>query len=100
MSCLQVASDCFILGKGKLKMKEPDCVAEKMFNILTVVAGRPKRLLVIVNPFGGGGVGRKVYKNTVEPLLKASGVVYTMRGADFMNLILAYQRGCVCCICS
>lgn len=88
-------------GEGKVeKIKEPDCVPDKLFNILTVVTGRPKRLLVIVNPFGGGGVGRKVYKNAVEPLLNASGVSYTMRGADSMNLILAYQRGCVCRICS
>lgn len=80
------AFECFILRKGKLTIKESDCVAEKLFNILTVVTGRPKRLLMIVNPFGGGGVGRKVYKNTVEPLLKASGISYTMRGADFLPI--------------
>lgn len=43
-------------------------------------AGRPKRLYVIVNPFGGGGAGRRVYTTVVEPLLKAAGITITMQG--------------------
>jgi hypothetical protein len=42
--------------------------------------GRPKKLLVIVNPFGGDGVGRRVYMRTVEPLLQAAGITIIMKG--------------------
>jgi hypothetical protein len=44
------------------------------------MAGRPKKLLVIVNPFGGDGVGRRVYMKTVEPLLQAAGITIIMKG--------------------
>jgi hypothetical protein len=44
------------------------------------MAGRPKKLLVIVNPFGGDGVGRRVYMRTVEPLLQAAGITIIMKG--------------------
>jgi sphingosine kinase len=50
------------------------------FSIGFLIAGRPKRLFVIVNPFGGDGIGKKVFARTVEPLLKAAGVTITMRG--------------------
>ena len=45
-----------------------------------VLAGRPKRLLVIVNPFGGDKSGRRVYTTIVEPFLKAAGISFTMQG--------------------
>jgi sphingosine kinase len=47
-----------------------------------LIAGRPKRLFVIVNPFGGDGIGKKVFARTVEPLLKAAGVTIIMQGKD------------------
>lgn len=46
-----------------------------------IVSGRPKRLLVLVNPFGGRKTGRKVFSASVEPLLKAAGITYTVKGA-------------------
>ncbi|KAG0570231.1 hypothetical protein KC19_6G146200 [Ceratodon purpureus] len=48
-------------------------------------SGRPKRLLVIVNPFGGQGTGKKVFTTSVEPLLKAAGISYTMRETQFFR---------------
>ncbi len=52
------------------------------FSIGFIIAGRPKRLFVIVNPFGGDGIGKKVFARTVEPLLKAAGVTIIMQGKD------------------
>jgi len=48
-------------------------------------SGRPKRLLVIVNPFGGQGTGRKLYTTSVEPLLKAAGISYTQKETQYMG---------------
>jgi sphingosine kinase len=47
--------------------------------------GRPKKLLVIVNPFGGDGVGRRVYMKTVEPLLQAAGITIIMKETQFQQ---------------
>uniref|UniRef100_A0A7I4FBM7 sphingosine kinase n=1 Tax=Physcomitrium patens TaxID=3218 RepID=A0A7I4FBM7_PHYPA len=48
-------------------------------------AGRPKRLLVLVNPFGGRKTGRKVFSASVEPLLKAAGITYTVKETQFQR---------------
>lgn len=48
-------------------------------------SGRPKRLLVIVNPFGGQKGARRVYASVVEPLFKAAGITYTMRETQFQR---------------
>ena len=41
---------------------------------------------MIVNPFGGRGAGRKVFNTSVEPLLKAAGISYTMQGMILYSL--------------
>ncbi|CAD6217606.1 unnamed protein product [Miscanthus lutarioriparius] len=41
--------------------------------------GRPKRLLIIVNPYGGKRSGRSIFQNDVLPLIEAAGVLYTMQ---------------------
>ena len=43
-----------------------------IFNIH--VLGRPKKLLVIVNPFSGRRTGEKIYKKNVAPLLELAGI--------------------------
>lgn len=43
-------------------------------------AGRPRRLLVIVNPKGGKGKARELYLREVLPLLEAAGITVTMLG--------------------
>ncbi|ONM58449.1 Sphingosine kinase 1 [Zea mays] len=41
--------------------------------------GRPKKLFIIVNPYGGKRSGRSIFQNEVLPLIEASGVLYTMQ---------------------
>ncbi|XP_047069905.1 sphingosine kinase 1-like [Lolium rigidum] len=41
--------------------------------------GRPKRLLIIVNPYGGNKGGRKVFQTEVLPLIEAAGIHYIMQ---------------------
>jgi hypothetical protein len=53
---------------------------------------------VIVNPVGGRGAGRKVFTTVTEPLLKAAGISYTMRGVVLMHCRLSEARakqGCI-----
>ncbi|CAN0852738.1 Sphingosine kinase 1, partial [Linum grandiflorum] len=42
--------------------------------------GRPKRLLVFVNPYGGKRIAPKVYYDHVKPLLEDAGVQITLQG--------------------
>ncbi|PNT74939.1 hypothetical protein BRADI_1g24730v3 [Brachypodium distachyon] len=44
-----------------------------------VSLGRPKRLFIIVNPFGGKRSGRRIFQTEVLPLIEASGIQYTMQ---------------------
>ncbi|KAJ0983654.1 hypothetical protein J5N97_011909 [Dioscorea zingiberensis] len=41
--------------------------------------GPPKRLFVIVNPFGGKKLARKIFHNEVKPLLEAAGILYALQ---------------------
>ncbi|KAG8099666.1 hypothetical protein GUJ93_ZPchr0013g34700 [Zizania palustris] len=41
--------------------------------------GRPKRLLIIVNPYGGKRGGRRIFQTEVLPLIEAAGILYTMQ---------------------
>ncbi|TVU38410.1 hypothetical protein EJB05_11778 [Eragrostis curvula] len=41
--------------------------------------GRPKRLFIIVNPFGGKRSGRSIFQTEVLPLIEAAGILYTMQ---------------------
>ncbi|KAJ7201988.1 hypothetical protein O6H91_Y491500 [Diphasiastrum complanatum] len=47
--------------------------------------GRPKRLLLLVNPFSGKKGAQSVYKAVVEPLLKAAGIHITLRETKFQR---------------
>nr|BAC20872.1 putative sphingosine kinase [Oryza sativa Japonica Group]BAD30563.1 putative sphingosine kinase [Oryza sativa Japonica Group] len=40
---------------------------------------RPKRLFIIVNPYGGKRGGRKIFQTEVLPLIEAAGILYTMQ---------------------
>eukprot|EP00271_Cylindrocystis_brebissonii_P020293 TRINITY_DN6663_c0_g1_i1.p1 TRINITY_DN6663_c0_g1~~TRINITY_DN6663_c0_g1_i1.p1 ORF type:complete len:411 (+),score=73.68 TRINITY_DN6663_c0_g1_i1:281-1513(+) len=46
-------------------------------------SGRPKRLLVLVNPVGGSGKATKIYREDVGPLLAAAGIVTTKMDTQF-----------------
>ncbi|XP_072952369.1 sphingosine kinase 1-like [Typha angustifolia] len=41
--------------------------------------GRPKRLFIIVNPFGGTRRAQRKFQNEVKPLLEAAGIRFTMQ---------------------
>ncbi|CAM0906284.1 unnamed protein product [Alopecurus aequalis] len=41
--------------------------------------GRPKRLFIIVNPYGGKRGGRRIFETEVMPLIEAAGVEYIMQ---------------------
>uniref|UniRef100_A0A0E0LM81 DAGKc domain-containing protein n=1 Tax=Oryza punctata TaxID=4537 RepID=A0A0E0LM81_ORYPU len=41
--------------------------------------GRPKRLFIIVNPYGGKRGGRRIFQTEVLPLIEAAGIFYTMQ---------------------
>ncbi|KAL2652375.1 hypothetical protein R1flu_020503 [Riccia fluitans] len=67
-------------------------------------AGRPKRLLVLVNPFGGKNKAVSVYHKTVEPLFKKAGIDVTVRETQFhrhakelaKSIVLSEYDGVVC----
>lgn len=42
--------------------------------------GRPKRLFVFVNPFGGRRAGYKIYLDDVKPILDDAEIVVTLQG--------------------
>ncbi|KAL6656772.1 hypothetical protein ACP70R_004552 [Stipagrostis hirtigluma subsp. patula] len=45
--------------------------------------GRPKRLFIIVNPYGGKRSGRSIFQNEVLPLIEAAGILYTMQETKY-----------------
>ncbi|KAM0872386.1 hypothetical protein ACQ4PT_038775 [Festuca glaucescens] len=45
--------------------------------------GRPKRLFVLVNPFGGKRCANKIYEAEIKPMLEAAGVDVTMQETQY-----------------
>ncbi|GJN17475.1 hypothetical protein PR202_gb04543 [Eleusine coracana subsp. coracana] len=66
--------------------------------------GRPKRLFVFVNPFGGKKCGTKIYETEIRPLFEAANVSITMQETQYQgharevasSLDLAEYDGIVC----
>ena len=50
-----------------------------------VSEGRPKRLLVFINPFGGVGKAEKVFSEKVKPLFDLAGVACDVVVTDRAN---------------
>ncbi|KAK1378841.1 Sphingosine kinase 1 [Heracleum sosnowskyi] len=46
---------------------------------LDSLAGRPKKLLILVNPFGGRKSALKIFAADVKPLLEDANILYTMK---------------------
>ncbi|XP_057828685.2 sphingosine kinase 2 isoform X1 [Cryptomeria japonica] len=44
---------------------------------------RPKRLLVLLNPFGGNKCAQKIFQEEVKPLLDIAGVSFTLQETQF-----------------
>lgn len=49
--------------------------------------GRPKRLLVFVNPFGGKKSAVKIFAEQVKPLFEDAQIQFTIQG-DFIHSLL------------
>ncbi|KAI3734583.1 hypothetical protein L6452_14054 [Arctium lappa] len=45
-----------------------------------VVTGRPKKLFIFVNPFGGRKSAFKVFTDDVKPILEDANIEYTLQG--------------------
>uniref|UniRef100_A0A453FPD1 sphingosine kinase n=1 Tax=Aegilops tauschii subsp. strangulata TaxID=200361 RepID=A0A453FPD1_AEGTS len=66
--------------------------------------GRPKRLFVLINPYGGKRRASKIYEAEIKPLLEAAGVEVTMQETRYRgharevasSLDLARYDGIVC----
>ncbi|CAO2194899.1 unnamed protein product [Urochloa humidicola] len=66
--------------------------------------GRPKRLFVFVNPFGGRKCAKKIYDAEIKPLFEAAGVSITVQETEYQgharevasSLDLANFDGIVC----
>ncbi|XP_021310006.1 sphingosine kinase 1 isoform X2 [Sorghum bicolor] len=50
-----------------------------VYSSCNIATGRPNKLFIIVNPYGGKRSGRSIFQNEVLPLIEASGVLYTMQ---------------------
>ncbi|KAF0906003.1 hypothetical protein E2562_009021 [Oryza meyeriana var. granulata] len=54
-------------------------ICPRIQNNSLLVIGRPKRLYIIVNPYGGKRGGRRIFQTEVLPLIEAAGILYTMQ---------------------
>ncbi|CAN6175833.1 unnamed protein product [Urochloa humidicola] len=68
-------------GELVLEMESKDAAARWGDAIRDRLAslGRPRRLFIIVNPYGGKRSGRSIFQNEVLPLIEAAGIFYTMQ---------------------
>ncbi|CAL5062169.1 unnamed protein product [Urochloa decumbens] len=68
-------------GEVVLEMESEDAAARWGDAIRDRLAslGRPRRLFIIVNPYGGKRSGRNIFQNEVLPLIEAAGILYTMQ---------------------
>ena len=55
-----------------------------MYNIFIFIIGRPKRLLIFVNPFGGKKSATKIFLHDVKPYLEDANIQITVIGLDSM----------------
>jgi hypothetical protein len=60
-------------------MKDQDQLIMSVLKISPT--GGPKRLFVLVNPFGGRKCAKKIYDMEIKPLFEAAGVSITVQGS-------------------
>ncbi|KAG8055175.1 hypothetical protein GUJ93_ZPchr0001g31951 [Zizania palustris] len=103
-------------GKGGRKRRRRDYVFEMVAGEDAAAAwgdrirdcldslGRPKRLFILVNPFGGKKCAKKIYEAEIKPLFEAADVNITMQETKYQgharevvsSLDLAQYDGIVC----
>ncbi|KAH7299890.1 hypothetical protein KP509_24G035100 [Ceratopteris richardii] len=47
--------------------------------------GRPKRLYILINPFGGKKLAKRIFQQKVKPFLSAAGVSFTLQETEYRN---------------
>lgn len=57
------------------------CVSLKLLKLENFQLGRPKRLLVFVNPFGGKKSAREIFVKEVKPLFEDADVQLEIQGS-------------------
>ncbi|KAM0943936.1 putative sphingosine kinase [Dioscorea sansibarensis] len=68
-----------------LEMPSEQCamIWSDKFGDLINSFGRPRRLFIILNPYGGKRCALKIFRNEVRPLLEASDVLYTLQETSY-----------------
>ena len=56
-----------------------------MCNVYILVPGRPKHLLVLVNPLSGNFKGQEIYETVVAPVFKLAGIRTEVIGKLFLK---------------
>lgn len=51
-----------------------------LMSVVYLCSGRPKRLFIFVNPYGGKKSAKEIFVNDVKPLLDDANVEYTVQG--------------------
>lgn len=66
--------------------------------------GRPKRLYILVNPYGGKKSASKIFVETMQPLLEDAEIQFTLQGLYICNFAqlhsvawITYHLAHLCC---
>lgn len=59
-----------------------------------VEKGRPKKLFIFVNPYGGKRSASKLFMNDVKPILEDANVEFTLQGLFYLRLLRRLLLGC------
>lgn len=54
--------------------------------VFVFVLGRPKRLFIFMNPFGGNKNASKIFLDSVKPLLEDADIQFTLEGFVLLTL--------------
>ena len=48
--------------------------------LFSVSAGKPQKLLIVINPIGGKGTARQVFEKRLQPMFALAGVELVVKG--------------------
>lgn len=57
----------------------------KFVSLSLFIAARPKRLFILVNPFGGRKHAVKIFNKDIKPLLVAADIQFTLQGEGIVH---------------
>ncbi|KAK0055002.1 ceramide kinase-like isoform X2 [Biomphalaria pfeifferi] len=70
------ANNTLLIKTLQIQEISEQCV--HLINQQIAASGRPKKLFVVINPFGGAGKGLQIYHEEAEPLFKVAGIETTV----------------------